>query len=267
MTEISNNLVESLKTMGLTEYEAKVYSALVLFDRTEVKQVYEYLKMPKPSVYQILKQLMNRGLVQVVSSKPAIYRATPPKIALRHLTEVHKSAEEQALKELEDLEENPVETEDSDIIWTLFGSSNVEHSMEELMCKARESMKLILPEEYLYFLSFVKGKELDIELLMFGKDASIAERYELKNLTVHNAYGLDVADFGVIPKYFTEIPLPPEQYSKFILISIDNNEFMYIPPFPGNTKSGVTSKNPYLIVLVGILFGVVWEHTPEVPLK
>jgi len=40
MISISNGLVESLKTLGLTEYEAKVYSALVLFDRAEVKQIY-----------------------------------------------------------------------------------------------------------------------------------------------------------------------------------------------------------------------------------
>ncbi len=75
MKTISNKLVESLKTLGLTEYEAKVYSALVLFERTEVKQVYEFLDAPKPSVYQSLKTLTDKGLVQVVNAKPAIYRA------------------------------------------------------------------------------------------------------------------------------------------------------------------------------------------------
>ena len=96
MTEISNNLVESLKIMGLTEYEAKVYSVLVLFDRAEAKKIYEYLGMPKPSVYQSLKGLMDKGLVMLVSSKPAIYRAVSPKIAIKHLSEVHENAKKTA---------------------------------------------------------------------------------------------------------------------------------------------------------------------------
>jgi sugar-specific transcriptional regulator TrmB len=267
MKEILTDLIESLKTMGLTEYEAKVYSALVLFERAEVKQIYEYLNVPKPSVYQSLKGLMDNGLVMMVSSKPAIYRAVPPKIALKHLIEIHENAEKSALEELEQLEKINMETEDSEIIWTLFGENNVEHSMEELMCKAQKSMKLILPAEYMDFLSFASDRDLKIELLMFGKDASIASRYKLKNLTVHDGCGIDVSDFGDLSKYLANLPLPPEQYSKSIFIFIDDEEFMYVPPYPGKTKSGITSKNPYLIGLVSILSSAVWEHTPEVQLE
>ncbi len=267
MNEISTNLIESLKTMGLAEYEAKVYSTLVLFERAEVKRIYEYLNVPKPSVYQSLKGLMDKGLVMMVSSKPAIYRAVPPKIALRHLIDIHRTAERNALEELEYLEKSNLETEDSEIIWTLFGENNVEHSMEELICKAQNSMKLILPAEYMDFLSFVSDKELKIELLIFGKDTSIASRYKLKNLTVHNGHEIDVLDLGDLSKYLANLPLPPEQYTKSIFIFIDNNEFMFVPPYPGKTKSGITSKNLYLIGLVNIIAGAVWEHTPEVPLE
>lgn len=262
MNKISTDLIESLKTMGLTEYEAKVYSALVLFERTEVKKVYEYLNVPKPSVYQSLKSLMDKGLVMRVSSKPAIYRAVPPKIALRHMLEIHKNAEMNALKELENLEKSNLETEDPEIIWTLFGENNVEHSIEELISKAQNSIKLVLPAEYLDFLSFASGKDLKIELLIFGDDKTIAGCYNLKNLTVHNADELDVTDFGDLSKYLFNLP---ERYSKlFLLVFVDNEEFMYVPPFPGKTKSGITSKNRYLLNFVNLVFGLVWEHTAEV---
>ena len=92
MSELSIELIESLKTMGLAEYEAKVYSTLVLFERAEVKRIYEYLNIPKPSVYQSLKGLMDKGLVMMVSSKPAIYKAVTPKIALRSLIRIHEDA-------------------------------------------------------------------------------------------------------------------------------------------------------------------------------
>lgn len=262
MTEISNNLVESLKIMGLTEYEAKVYSVLVLFDRAEAKKIYEYLGMPKPSVYQSLKGLMDKGLVMLVSSKPAIYRAVSPKIAIKHLSEVHENAEKTALSELKYLEENVVETENPNIIWTLFGENNLEHSLEELIRKAHTSMKLILPSNYLNYLDFVSDPDLEIQLMFFGDDVSL-NRLDLKNIAVHNGYKLDISDFGSLSEYFEKNTLPSEQYSEFTLVLIDDEEMMYVPAFPENTKSGVTSKNPYLINMVNLIFGAVWEHTPE----
>lgn len=266
MTEISNDLIESLKTMGLTEYEAKVYSALVLFERAQVKKVYEYLNMPKPSVYHSLKGLMDKGLVMMVSSKPAIYRAVPPKIALKHLIEIHQNAEKSALTELKQLEASGLETESPDIIWTLFGKNNVEHSMEELISKAHDSMKLILPTEYMKYLSFVSNNDLEIELLFFRENDSFFNRYGLKNLQVHDGYKMDISDFGKLSEYLDKHPLPSEQYSKFILVLIDDEEVMYVPSFPGKTNSGINSKNPYLIAMVKLIFGAVWEHTPEVQL-
>ncbi|HML05285.1 MAG TPA: helix-turn-helix domain-containing protein [Methanobacterium sp.] len=263
MAEISNDLIESLKTMGLAEYEAKVYSALVLFERAEVKRIYEYLGVPKPSVYQSLKSLMDKGIVMRVSSKPAIYRAVPPKIALRNLMEVHKNAEKNAIAELEQLESDNTEMETDEIIWTLFGENNVKNSMEELIGKAQTSIKLILTDDYLDFLTFASNKDLEIDLLTFGKGTDIAKRYKLKNLTVHDGCEIDVSNFGDLSKYLVNLPLPPQQYSKFIFVLIDDEEFMYVPPYPGKTKSGITSRNPYLIRLVDLLYGAVWEHTPE----
>jgi hypothetical protein len=207
---------------------------------------------------------MDKGLVMLVSSKPAIYRAIPPKIALKHLLEVHKNAEENALLELEHLEKSSIETESHDIIWTLFGENNVKYSMEELIYKAKKSMKIVLPAKYMHLLSLIKGKDIEIKMLMFGKDSSIAKRYGLKNLTVHDAYGMDISDFGVIGKYFKDFPMTPEQISGLILVSIDDKEFVYIPPFPGKTRSGITSRNLHFIGLLNIAFSIIWDHTPEV---
>jgi sugar-specific transcriptional regulator TrmB len=267
MSELSIELIESLKTMGLAEYEAKVYSTLVLSERAAVKRMYEYLNMPKPSVYQSLKGLMDKGLVMMVSSKPAIYKAVQPRIALRSLIRIHEDAKKIALNELESIEKSNIQIEDPYIIWTLFGENNVEHSMEELMSKAKKSMKLILPEEYLNYLSFASNKDLKIELIMFGKDSSLENHYKLKNLTVHDGYEIDFTEFGDLYKYLNKLPLPPEQYSKYIFIHIDDNEFMYVPPYPEDTKPGITSKNPYLVRVMSIIFDAVFEHTSEVPLE
>jgi sugar-specific transcriptional regulator TrmB len=262
MKAISNGLVESLKTLGLTEYEAKVYSALVLFDRAEVKQIYEYLDAPKPSVYQSLRSLTDKGLVQVVNSKPAIYRATPPKIAISHMVGAHKKAEGMALLELEELENSRVESDYPDVLWTLYGTENIEHKMEELLEKATSSLYLILPREYLGYLEMLDGKDIEINLLVFGRDSrATAESFPLKNLTVHDASTVDLSDLRVLMKYFHNIPLPPDRFDKFLFIAVDNDEFMYIPPIPGGVGSGMTSRNKFVLALASTVFHVFWDRT------
>lgn len=263
MKAISNSLVESLKTLGLTEYEAKVYSALVLYDRTEVKQIYEFLDAPKPSVYQSLKTLMDKGLVQVVNAKPAIYRATPPKIALKHMTDVHRKAEYIALFELEELEKSRVEQETPDVFWTISGERNIEYGIEELLGKAHRSLKLLLPNDHLHHLELLRNKDVDIELITFCDDAAIQKRYGLKSAIIHNAMEVDLTDFAPMMKYFPQLPIQGDQATSFILIMVDGREFMYVPPLPG-TKSGLATGNSFVLSLAVMVFGIIWEHTPAI---
>jgi HTH-type transcriptional regulator, sugar sensing transcriptional regulator len=268
MKSISNSLVESLKTLGLTEYEAKVYSALVLFDRTEVKQIYEYLDAPKPSVYQSLKTLTDKGLVQVVNAKPAIYRALPPKIALKHMTEIHRRAEDSALLELDMLEKSRVEREPADVLWTVYGEESIEHSVEELLGKAKKSVKLLLPDDYFDYLELLRDRDISTDIITYGSAATIPERYGLRRAIIHDILRLDPTDFMPLAKYFSQLPISGEQLKQFLVIMVDDEEFIYIPPIPSATRSGLTSRNPFIVSLVNLIYGVICEHAPAVfPVK
>lgn len=263
MKAISSNLIESLKTFGLTEYEAKVYSALVLFDRAEVKQIYEFLDAPKPSVYQSLKTLTDKGLVQVVNARPALYRATPPKIAIKHLTEVHRKAEDIAMLELEELEKSRVSEEYPNIIWTLYGNENIEHKVEEILGRVNGSLKAIIPVDFLDYLEILRNKDLDIRLITFGPDACDAakNKYGLKNATTHDASSLDLSDLMPVVKYIADLPISPGQFRNVLVLIADDDEALYIPPIPGTVKSGVTTQNPVVVSLAGIMFRILWERT------
>ena len=52
MESIPASLVKSLNDLGLSNNEAKVYAALVLYDNAEAKDLVEYLSISKPSVYR-----------------------------------------------------------------------------------------------------------------------------------------------------------------------------------------------------------------------
>lgn len=262
MNTIPTGLVESLKTLGLTEYEAKVYSALVSFDRAEARQLYEYLDAPKPSVYQSLRSLTDKGLVQVVNARPAIYRATPPKIAIKHMAEFHQKAGDVALLELEELEKGRAEGEFPDVIWALYGNENIEHKLEELLGKVNKSLKMILPEDMVHYLKALHGKDLDVEVLVFGHGVrDMVAGYGLDHVTVRDAMTLDLRDLAPVTVYFRGFPIRPEQMKKLLLIIVDGEEFMYIPPIPGNVKSGLMTRNPAVVALASIILRIIWDRS------
>jgi hypothetical protein len=110
----------------------------------------------------------------------------------------------------------------------------------------------------------LRGRELSIGLITFGSDASIPERYGLEHVTMHNAMGIDLSDFAPLMKHLARLPISGNQLKQFLLVVADDKEFVYIPPIPSATRSGLTSKNPFVMSLVSIVFSVAWERTPTV---
>lgn len=58
-----------LRKLGLKEKESKVYLTNLEFGITTPKQISEILKIPRATVYEILKSLKNKGLVEEIKIK------------------------------------------------------------------------------------------------------------------------------------------------------------------------------------------------------
>ncbi len=67
-------MIEALKTFGLSEYEAKVLLALIAKGELTAKEVAEYSGVPRTSVYDVIKSLMAKGLVEAYG-KPMKFKA------------------------------------------------------------------------------------------------------------------------------------------------------------------------------------------------
>jgi len=59
--------VESLRDLGLTEYEAKVYTALVKIRSGTAADIHLVSGIPRSAVYGALNRLEERGIVEVQS--------------------------------------------------------------------------------------------------------------------------------------------------------------------------------------------------------
>jgi len=77
------DMLVELQGMGLTEYEAKVYLALVKFGVLSAKEVSERSGVPSNRVYETALALQRYGFVDIVPGKPKRFKAFAPDAAIR----------------------------------------------------------------------------------------------------------------------------------------------------------------------------------------
>jgi sugar-specific transcriptional regulator TrmB len=72
------SVVEKLQRVGLTEYEAKAYLALLNTHLSTAAKVAEKSGVPRTKIYSVLESLKNKGWVRVHSGVPLLFKAVEP---------------------------------------------------------------------------------------------------------------------------------------------------------------------------------------------
>jgi sugar-specific transcriptional regulator TrmB len=70
--------VEKLKHIGLTEYEAKAYLALLNTHLSTATQTAEKSGVPRTKIYSVLESLCGKGWVRIYSGVPLLFKALEP---------------------------------------------------------------------------------------------------------------------------------------------------------------------------------------------
>lgn len=98
MIEFDQNLVEKVRKAGLSEKEARIYTALLLAGGAYPTKVAEITKLNRTTVYKILENLSVRGLITELEKKNKLfYQVENPKNLERHVrtqvTQAHRNLE------------------------------------------------------------------------------------------------------------------------------------------------------------------------------
>ncbi|MCX6668476.1 MAG: TrmB family transcriptional regulator, partial [Methanothrix sp.] len=67
---MKDGLVDGLRKLGLTEYEAKTYAALVGLGEATARGVHEKSGVPRTRIYDILRDLEGKGFVEFIHGSP-----------------------------------------------------------------------------------------------------------------------------------------------------------------------------------------------------
>ena len=78
-------MIEELKQLGLTGYEARVYETLVRLNAATGGEVSKKSKVPHGKTYESLHSLNEKGLVTILLLKPKLFKTVEPKRALQNL--------------------------------------------------------------------------------------------------------------------------------------------------------------------------------------
>ena len=76
-TSTSEEDLETLKELGLTELQGKVYLALTTIGECKAGKVSEFSKVTRPDIYRVLRELQSLNLVEKIIGTPEEFVATP----------------------------------------------------------------------------------------------------------------------------------------------------------------------------------------------
>lgn len=99
MNQTINDLIE----IGLTEYEAKVYTAILQKDLLSAADITKIGGVPRGRVYDIINQMIDKGFCETVPGIVKKFKAVDPETAIKNLIERQKKQEQKMLQLAEKL--------------------------------------------------------------------------------------------------------------------------------------------------------------------
>ncbi|WP_433748733.1 TrmB family transcriptional regulator [Falsibacillus pallidus] len=168
-----------LQKFGFTQYESKVYEALLSStEPLDAAQLVKYSGVPKAKIYEVLGRMTEKGMIlDSVSEKKKLYMALPLELAIKKLTSEFQES-------IDHLKANtPKKTITDDRVWSLKVDSSIQAQFLELLEKAEKAILIsIWTDELEACLPILEEKErqgLHVEALIVGNAEA-----DLKNLHI-----------------------------------------------------------------------------------
>ena len=127
-----------LQALGLTEYEARAYTALLALGRAVPARVARQAGIPRPKIYETLERLEGRGLAAKVGQSPLEYA---PLSAREYLARSRRSFDDRLAaldRDLSRLAPDPA----PEAVYHLHGEAAIRGLCEDLILNARRHVVL-----------------------------------------------------------------------------------------------------------------------------
>ena len=162
-------VVDELIALGLTTYEAKVFSALTRLGEASVGRIHAVAGVPRSAIYDTLDKLEHRGIVESSTGRPKKFRAMSPKVAISMIESELLGAAKEAREGLESLATIPQKEASEVHIWIIRGRTKVHEKLVAILDSASSELMVAgNPEHILEFSDVWKKARSKRMKVLFG---------------------------------------------------------------------------------------------------
>jgi len=169
--DVIDDIASKLKMLGLREYEARVYAALVILGPSKASEIAKESGVPRPRVYEVLKELHRKGFVDVSEGTPTYFRAVDPNEVIAALRDKYLRTAEEVMVRLRSYQREQGEWLP---IWYLRGEWSIRSKVEGMVERAERELLAAVTEPEL-ILKFRKALEegrergLDVKIVVLRR--------------------------------------------------------------------------------------------------
>ncbi|RLM62840.1 TrmB family transcriptional regulator [Halorubrum sp. Atlit-8R] len=201
-----------LQQLGLKEYEAKSFVALARRQRGTAKDISETSEVPRTRVYDAIRVLESKGLVETQHSNPQIFRAVSIDEAVNTLQSEYVERTESLRSALSGLEPTDEEesTEATHEVWSISGDQGITSRTRQLIEGATEELILVVGHESIFTEQLAEqlqsAQERDVNVIIgtVNEDLQATIQDSLPDVEVFVS-GLDWLSRSPLPGDDTEI--------------------------------------------------------------
>ncbi|HLM92164.1 MAG TPA: helix-turn-helix domain-containing protein [Thermoplasmata archaeon] len=132
---------EVLGKVGLTQYEARAYIALVARGLGDATTLASAAGIPRTSAYKVLESLSEKGYAKPTGGKPILFRPTPP----LDVADLLKGAIQEVFDRLASLHRLVAEHGEPQLVYLLSGRDKVLQKVGELLDQSTRTFILTTP--------------------------------------------------------------------------------------------------------------------------
>lgn len=224
----TETLHEALTEIGFTEYEAKVYLALLEENPSTGYQVSKVSGVPRSMVYEALKRLHGRGAaLETIEGRSTLYRPVPPDVLLDR----HESEHRRLLQALRTGLSGLYQADGDDRVWTLSGKPTVMSYAQQILDEAQSDIYMVLTDA-------------DLEALR-PHIVAAHERGAPLNVLLTGTATLDLGRVARHPPLESEL----QEVTTMMLVAVDGGEMLVASAAAHGAMNATVTRNPDLVFL------------------
>lgn len=249
--EPKHETVSLLQDLGLKEYEARCFLALTQLSTGTAKDISEISEVPRTRVYDAIRVLEAKGLVEIHHSSPQQFRAVGTEEAATTLRQKYDTRIDSLKSQLEHLDHPGESADDQRMqeVWSLTGAEGIQSRTMDLFDAAEAEIVLLIVEEELLTESLFdhldEAVERGVRVVIGGKTTAIIDRIKSELPSVE-VFETDLS-WLVGPEHEDEVAI-----SRLLLI--DRTALLVSSFYPG---SGPNEQHEQAVFATGLGNGIV----------